>query len=167
MSSMVRMSRKGISRSTSCTAFDTAETNPCGLEVDRTTSVIGNELHPPVGWQQKPGPAESKVLHWDESDRDRRSSRRPQFPLLRERHPEKKVKVSRFPSASSPGQNCRAMDSLIRTTAGLPAMSVSLKSRPRRMGMCSALMYPGLVSRTSTSGCSDIGTVGRPSIAMG
>lgn len=66
-----------------------------------------------------------------------------------------------------PGQNCFASDALMRVAAGRPAMSLPLKSRPRSMGTRSALAYPAVIKRTSTSGCSDMGTTGRPSTAIG
>src|SRR5258708_6983081 len=77
------------------------------------------------------------------------------------------VSVKCFPIGSSLGQKRRASASLISAAPGRPAASESLKSRPRTIGICIACRYPEMMSRTSTSGCSDIGTTGRPSIKNG
>src|SRR5215472_14816454 len=67
------------------------------------------------------------------------------------------VRVTWRPSGFSFGQERLAMDSLIRIVDGRPTMSEFLKSRPRSTAIRSADMYPGLMRRTSTSGCSDMG----------
>ena len=79
----------------------------------------------------------------------------------------KKVKVSRFPIGFSVPQNRLAIDWLITTTCVRSAMSESVSARPRSKGTFIVSKKPGSTPRTATSGCSDIGSVGCPSAAMG
>jgi hypothetical protein len=65
------------------------------------------------------------------------------------------------------GQNCFAMDLLMTTTGAESLVSLALMSRPCNRGMCMARIYPGVVTRTDTSGCSDNATTGCPSMATG
>jgi hypothetical protein len=75
--------------------------------------------------------------------------------------------VRRLPIGFSPGQKRLAIDSLITITDGRSAMSAALKPRPCNSGMRMVSMKPGSTTRTATSGCSDIGSAGCPSTAIG
>ena len=65
------------------------------------------------------------------------------------------------------GQKRRAIDALTSATRGRPSRSPSPKSRPSTIRMPTVAGYPARISRTATSGCSDSGRAGSPSIATG
>jgi hypothetical protein len=52
----------------------------------------------------------------------------------------------RLPTASSPGQNSFAIDSLTSTTSGDPARSASVNARPLSSGMRIVRRYSGVMS---------------------
>src|SRR5579859_2497726 len=74
------------------------------------------------------------------------------------------VSARRLPIGLPPGQNLCASAWLTTTTAGEFILSLSVTSRPRRMGIFMVGKYPGRTARYTASGASPGRGMGLPSI---